>query len=239
MKIEFDDGFAFGKGLFETIKVVDKRPIMLYKHLKRINKGLKELNIDNYIKETDVLNYINNETEVNYALKIIATDKNTLIIKRKDNYIGLNRNEGIELKISNIIRNSTSHMVYYKSLNYYDNIIEKKKATEEGYKEVIFLNEKGDISEGAVSNIFFIKDKKIFTPSLNSGILAGTMREYIIDHYDVQEKNIDYRSLENYDSAFITNSLFGVQWIRKIDKIQFEKTELIYDIIKNIEKMGY
>ena len=41
MKIEFDDGFSFGKGAFETIKVVDGDPLFLEKHLERLKKSLK------------------------------------------------------------------------------------------------------------------------------------------------------------------------------------------------------
>ena len=54
MKIEFDDGFSFGKGAFETIKVVDGDPLFLEKHLERLNKSLKffgiEREIDEYIE---------------------------------------------------------------------------------------------------------------------------------------------------------------------------------------------
>ena len=239
MKLEFDNGFAFGKGLFETIKVVNKRPIMLEKHIARINRSSEILEIENSLVEEEVLDYIEKSQEKNYALKAVISDRNKIFVKREDIYINLDRSRGISVNISEVLRNSTSHMVYHKSLNYYDNIIEKKKSRANGHGEVIFVNEKGNIAEGAVSNIFFIKNGEISTPSLDSGILRGTVRDYITENWNVNEREIKKEELENFDSAFITNSLFGIQWIESIENIKYSKDSLIEDIIEKMEKMGY
>lgn len=239
MEIILDNGYSFGAGLFETVKVINKKPMFLEKHLKRLNNSLEVLNINKYIERDIIYSYIESEKEENYAIKIMVSDSNTIITKRPDNYININRDIGYRISVSKVLRNSTSLMTYHKTFNYYENIIEKKKAKENGFDEVIFLNEKGEVSEGAVSNIFFIKDNEIYTPKVSSGLLNGTMREYIIENYNVREKDICQKDLKDFDSAFISNSLMGIIPVSYIDKIKYSKSEIEDVIISDLEKLGF
>lgn len=214
MLINYDDGFNFGKGVFETVKVVGKKPILLDKHIKRINNSLLFLKINQKIEVQEIINFINSEKSEDYALKIVVSDENKIITKRKDPYIDVDSNKIFKLKLSDMIRNSTSHMVYHKTLNYYDNIIEKRKAKAEGFDEVIFLNERGELAEGAVSNIFLKKGDVYYTPPLTAGILNGTMREFVIENYNVVEKTIFPDEIKEFDEIFITNALMGIRTAR-------------------------
>ena len=58
--------------------------------------------------------------------------------------------------------------------------MEKRNAKKSGLDEKIFLNQKGQISEGCTTNIFFIQDDKLVTPPVSSGMLPGVMRRYVI-----------------------------------------------------------
>ena len=99
-----------------------------------------------------------------------------------------------------------------------------------GYDEPIFLNSKGQITEGATTNIFFVKDKKIFTPKLSCGLLNGILRQYIISNYTVVETEIYLEDLKNFDEAFVTNSLLGIMPVKNIENFKFN-----FDLIsKNI-----
>lgn len=70
-------------------------------------------------------------------------------------------------------RNETSPLVYHKTLNYGDCILEKRAAAAAGINEKVFVNTKGQISEGTVSNIFFVRKNMIYTPQLSCGLLPG------------------------------------------------------------------
>lgn len=239
MKIELDDGFFFGKGVFETIKVVNKNPMFLDLHLNRINNSLKFLKIEKNISKEEVLNYINIIEENNFVLKLSVSDENTLFTTRKDNYITQDKNKRAKITLSNVRRNSTSHMVYHKSFNYYDNIIEKRKANEAGYDEIIFLNERDFITEGAVSNIFFVKENKLYTPSYKCGLLKGTIREYLLKNYDVTEDYIKLEDLKDFDSSFICNSLMGVVEVESICSTYFSQNKFVRNIKRSLEDFGF
>lgn len=214
--VEIDSGFFFGKGVFETILVKD-RPIFLYEHIDRLNKSIKVLNIGEKIYSDKILKLILDYNIRNCVLKIVVTEKNIILTTRSVNYKLEDYKKGFSLKISKSIRNSKSKLTYIKSINYLENILEREEAIKNGYDEVAFLNENGYLSEGSMSNIFIIKNNKIFTPDINQGLLPGIIRSFIIKRYNVIEKKISLEELFDADEIFITNSILGIMGISKIE----------------------
>lgn len=80
-KIDIDEGIFFGKGVFETILILEK-PVMLKEHLKRLNTSLKKLSIDKEINYDEVVDIIKKDNIKNKALKITITPKNNIISLR-------------------------------------------------------------------------------------------------------------------------------------------------------------
>jgi 4-amino-4-deoxychorismate lyase len=228
-KITLDTGFFFGRGLFETILVKDK-PIFLEEHLNRINQGLKKLNINKTITKDYFMDNFYKLSQNNCGLKLIVTEENTLFSTREIPYKEKDYEKGFNLKISSIKRNPESHGVYLKTLNYLDNIIEKEIASKEGFDEVIFQNTTGYLAEGSASNIFFIKNNILYTPSINCGLLNGVIRMWIINNFNVVEGNFNIEDILHCDGAFVTNSLLGVMKINSINNINIKYNNIIREI---------
>ena len=222
MEVIFDEGYSFGLGVFETISIVDNHAVLLDYHLNRMTQGKKVLGIDIDVTKEQVYEYIKNNPMKNDVLKIIVSDKNVIWQCRQNTYTDDKYKKGFSAGISKVIRNETSPFTYIKSLNYGDNIIEKRCAIENGYDEPVFLNTKGQITEGATSNIFFVKCDKIFTPELSCGMLDGTIRKYIFDTYEVVEKIIYPDEISDYDEMFLTNSLMGIMPVYRFEDHKFE-----------------
>lgn len=220
--IKLDSGVFFGQGVFETI-LFGEVPYFLDFHIKRLKKALEVLDMKPLIEEDEILKYINKIDIKNKVLKITVTEKNIILTTRDNIYTKEMYKRGFSLKVSNILRNSTSILPKIKSTNYIENILEKRNASKEGYDDVIFFNEKGYLCETSVSNIFCIKDKKIYTPSCSNGLLNGTIRDWIIKNFEVIESDITIKDLENMDEIFITNSLIGIMKVKSIEKLQFNK----------------
>ncbi|WP_300409017.1 aminotransferase class IV [Lagierella sp.] len=236
--IFLDDGFFFGKGLFETIKVVNRKPILLKEHVERINNSLKAFNISQKVEESEVLDFIMDHEEDSYALKLSVSDQNKIITTRHDPYVtGIG--EEVKLNFASTLRNSTSFLVYHKTFNYMDNILEKRNSKENGFFEPIFFNEKGYITEGAVSNIFFIKKGKIFTPKISCGLLNGVMRDFFIKSFPVSEVLISKEDLQGFDSCFITNSLMGYVKVDSLGEFKFKEASIFEEFDKNLKLIGF
>ncbi len=230
-KIEFDSGFYFGKGLFETILVL-KRPAFLEEHLNRLNQGLIKLGIKTIVSKEMLLKELDGIE--NCAVKIMVSDKNIILTKRDLVYTKDRYDMGFKVKLSKLKRHPSSHMVYLKSFNYMDNILEREQAIKEGYDEILFMNTENELSEGSVSNIFVIMDDCILTPSVDCGLLNGTVRSFIIKElgvkYNIIEEKFSMEILKKCKGMFITNSLLGVMWINSFNGLNLSKTKVYEEI---------
>ena len=239
MLIELDEGYSFGLGLFETILFYKGKPVFLDEHLARINKSITDLELKiEKLKKDEVFQYLNNnKNTLEYeVLKIVLSEKNRLFLKREYTYTEKDYQKGFSLNISKVRRNESSIFTFHKTLNYGDNILEKRKSKKLGYDEPIFLNSKNQITEGATSNIFVVVEDKIYTPKLSCGLLNGIVRQYIISNYDVIEKEIDIKFLNNADEIFLTNSLFGIMPVSNLEKKIFKSQKLGKNILQNYKK---
>ena len=224
------DGVMYGFGLFETVKIKNLQPIYIEEHLKRLRDGLNKLNINLIYSDKKIIEIIDKLIKINRfdgALKItVIKNKNMcdfILMMRKSNYYYKDYKRGFNLKISDVKRNSTSNIVGLKTINYLENILEFKNAKNDGFDEVLFFNEKNMLCEGAISNIFIVKNKKLYTPSLENGLLSGIMRMKVIKESDLEviETNIDKEFLESSDEIFLTNSLMEVMPVKTIKGIDY------------------
>ena len=76
-------------------------------------------------------------------------------------------------------------------------------ANESGYDSSLFFNEKNEVAETSFANIFFVKENKIYTPPISSGILRGTMRDFLLENYEIKEKAINFGELSDFEECFI------------------------------------
>ncbi len=118
--------------------------------------------------------------------------------------------QSLKVRISPIRINPKDHLLYHKTTqrDLYDE--ELAKARNEGFFEVIFLNTRGELTEGAITNLFIEKDKQLYTPPLSSGLLAGVLRQHLLEKGRVKEKTLYFKDLVQADKVYIGNSVRGL-----------------------------
>ena len=223
MNIKLDEGFQFGLGAFETIAVENKNPVFLERHFRRLQKAADFLGMGEIrqrgITEEAVYRYLEEAHLESGALKVMLSRENCIMTERKSPHTEESYQKGFVADFSQIRRNETSPLVYHKTMNYGDCILEKRAATRAGMNERIFLNTSGQICEGTVSNVFFVQRGQICTPKVSCGLLPGIMREYLLEHYPIEETEIYPNELEQYEECFVTNSLMGIMPVTKLGEI--------------------
>ena len=229
-KIKLDNGSYFGQGVFETILWLNK-PVFLNEHIERLKIGMKVIGLEP-LEEEELRSFLGSMDVGNKAVKIMVTPLNVVISFRDIPYKDEDYKEGMSLKTSHLLKNSTSCLTYIKSSCYIENILEKNRASQEGFNDALFFNEKGYLTETSCSNIFIVKNNKIFTPKIENGLLHGIIRQWVIESFFVEERDILYKDLEEADEVFITNSLMGIMKVSRIDKITYSKDAAIKKIMK-------
>jgi para-aminobenzoate synthetase/4-amino-4-deoxychorismate lyase len=100
--------------------------------------------------------------------------------------------------------------LYHKTTNraLYDK--EHRFYAAKGYFDVIFLNTKNEVAEGAISNIMIEKDGRLYTPPVASGLLPGIFRQHLLDIGKASEKRLTMGDLRKADKVFVCNSVRGM-----------------------------
>lgn len=250
--ITLDECFQFGLGAFETIGIEKGTPILLEKHLKRLERaadflklgdpavrGITAGRIEEYLEEQKKRPEVQKEFGglEHCALKLMLTKENAAYSLRANHYTPENYEKGFIMDVSKVKRNETSPLVYHKTMNYGDCILEKRNATAAGMDERLFLNTKKQISEGTVSNVFFVRKGVIYTPKVSCGLLPGILREYLCDTEAVEETYIYVQDLKWYQECFVTNSLMGIMPVRQIGGIRFEEDKVTRELMRRYQKM--
>lgn len=233
-----DDGITFGRGVFETILIYNNRLILLDYHLDRLNNSIAKMKIGDRITMEEIITLVSKiDLRYNIVLKILVTRSNIILSTRNIPYTKEDYISGFKIKLSSVIRNSTSMLTYLKSINYIENIIENEKAKSEGYNEVIFLNENNLLTEGSTSNIFIVKDNIIYTPEIKSGILPGVIRRWVLENFNVIESKIPLNMLLEADEIFITNSVIGIMRVYKFEKKEYNQNNKTNEVIKKYKDL--
>ena len=87
-----------------------------------------------------------------------------------------------------------------------------ERALGQGHEDVLFLNERGEVTEGAISNVFIEKDGQWFTPPVACGLLPGVYRRHLLQSLPgAQEKTLLLEDLVSADAVYICNSVRGIR----------------------------
>jgi para-aminobenzoate synthetase/4-amino-4-deoxychorismate lyase len=87
-----------------------------------------------------------------------------------------------------------------------------REAVQAGLSDVLFLNRSGEVTEGAISNIFVEKDGRWLTPPVNCGLLAGVFRRHLLEtRPDVKEQVLRVEDLRQADAVYLANAVRGLR----------------------------
>lgn len=116
----------------------------------------------------------------------------------------------------------SSTMAGIKSASYACHVMAYRQAIEAGADEALVLNSRGIVAEGAMSNLFVVKEGKVKTPSLSSGCLAGVTRAWVIELCEKEgipchESVLGEADVREADEIFITSSTREVQPARMLN----------------------
>ena len=226
-----DDGVQFGLGAFETIAVERGKGILLSRHLARLGRSAQFLGLGDLAERGLTMEraaeWIGENCPEHSACKILLTQENLMMRLRPNPYGPARYARGFRMDFSAVRRNETSPLTGHKTLNYGDCILEHRAAAAAGMDERIFLNMRGKLAEGTVSNLFLVSGGRIYTPALSCGLLPGVLRSYLLERYRVEEGEIDPRELENFDECFVTNSLMGVMPVQQLGERVFPSRETV------------
>jgi len=197
--------------LVETIKVENGK--MLYKtaHFSRLKKSAKALGFGFSYKKLSMI-----KPSQDGILRILLTREGII----ETQYLPLNPPQTNKITVSKYQIDSKEPLLSHKTTYrpWYDEALEKIKRGE--IYDEIFINENGELTEGARSNLVLDIDGQLCTPPLESGILNGVLRQKMIKKLRVKKLYLD--DLKRADKIYCINSVRGVKEVKFQDPLEVE-----------------
>jgi branched-chain amino acid aminotransferase len=136
----------------------------------------------------------------------------------------------LTLATTKIRRNETSPTACLKALPYLDAILGLEEALAKGADEALLLNTQGHIACLASANIFAVFGQQIVTPPLGDGVLAGTVRAFVLGKakslgLEAAERSLGLDQLLRAEAIFATSSLKLIAPCRSLDAASFASAE--------------
>jgi len=221
----------YGHGVFTTIAIQERKPFLWEKHWRRLSHYAKVLNIDlTALSEESVKNAFDQILEANSVgdgrARITFFDESPSAIwpsgsEARTSVLITTGNlrpvpEDLRIEISSARVSSLSKTAGIKSCNYLDSLLAYEETVRQGFNEAIRLNERGEVTSACMANIFWLEGQKLFTPSLTTGCLAGTTREFVLENLDVEEVNESKERIEVADAIFLTSSRLGAARVSEL-----------------------
>jgi branched-chain amino acid aminotransferase len=237
-----DRGFLYGDSVYETIRTYNGRPFRLGPHLDRLRRSAEALGIDASRAPVDPASAVE-EALARGGFQEAAV---RVILSRGQGSIGYDdadcgpatlvvhvrafvplpgaaRREGVDVAIVPVRRNAAAALdPAIKSSNLLNNLLAWRAGRRLGVYEPILLDAAGNLTEGASSNLFLVREGRLFTPALEVGLLRGITREAVLElarahGVPAAEDVLPAAALASADEAFLTSTLKGVLPIRRVD----------------------
>ena len=219
-----DRGFLLGDGIFETVAVINHKPLWLDDHVQRMAHAATELGIafnaeGIFAGLTEVLKKSDAQCEVlritlsrGKAARGLAGDgASPSLLITLDEFAAKNFFKPCRLKVSQVRRNEFAPSSRLKTLSYIDGIAAAREVAADA-EDALMLNTSGHVASATVANIFALQGDALITPSLDQGILPGITRRVLLDNakklgLEPIERAIPLEDLVRADAVFLCNSL--------------------------------
>lgn len=232
----YDHGLTVGDGVFETLKVTDRGPFALRRHLDRLALSAAAIGLTPPEPE-----FIRNAAlEVWRARASVAGGLARMRITVTGGVGPLGSERGsakphliismapqrpwpaaASLQTVPWTRNERGALTGVKSTSYAENVVALNYAREHGADEGVFVNTRGFVAEGTSTNIFIVLDEVVLTPPLTSGCLAGVTRALVLEWGTVREQDFHLDEGHRADEVFMTSSTRDIQPVLGWDGVRW------------------
>ncbi len=231
-----DRGFLFGDAVYEVLRVRNGEPLFWEEHRERLQAGLDAISlsidldaVSQQMRRLCVASPNNTGMIYLHITRGVGSrrhafpstiEPNVLIFVQPLDAAEIHRKQefGITIALQPDLRWKRPDI---KSSNLLPNCLAVNQALREEASEALLVNEFGQLTEGACSNVFVVAEDQILTPPLEMRILGGVTRKVIIElarrlGYQLLERPVDQMELFTADEVFLTSTSIDVMPVVKI-----------------------
>jgi branched-chain amino acid aminotransferase len=239
-------GFQYGDGLFETIRIKEGQINLSDFHFQRLFYGAQLLQFElpsSFTAEELSLQILElcriNDHLFSGRVRLVVFRTNGSFqgpgLDHPDYIIQssslspstpqLNK-RGLQIDIFPEGRKAIDQFSNLKTNNYLLSIMGSKYAKAHQWDDCVILNSEDRICETTVTNIFCVKNERIYTPGLSEGCVSGVVRRFLLEklsgsQFPIQEQPMDFQFVKDSEEVFLTNAIHGLRWVESFGGRRF------------------
>lgn len=248
-----DRGFLLGDGVFDTLAVLNRTPLLLEAHISRLvrHAAVVQIEADATLIRQTILKCMGDFSGQDCIIRTTLTRgvavrglwpketcKPTLVCHAAPfdrAIIGT----PATLIVSATARNETSPTTRIKSLGYLDNVLAAREAALAGFDDALFLNTKGKLACSTIGNVFVLEGDHLLTPPREDGALDGIIRAVLLNNpperFRVFEKSLTLEQALNADALLITNSVRLARPVTRLHGRVFEPVAAHHLVLSHLQ----
>lgn len=250
-----DRAFNYGDGVFETIRVEQGKSLLLQQHVARMQRGLETLGfdldvVDALLADVEILPLAGNqvmkwlvsrgESTRGYAVPEQASPTRMIVLAPLSDFSS-QQAAGVKARFCDFRLGTNPALSGIKHLNRLEQVMARREWNDASIAEGLVCDLDGYLVEGTMSNLFWVKDKVVFTPEINRCGVQGVMRDYLLSLLDKHE--VAYKEgcftpedLITADEVFLTNSIIEIWPVTQLQQHRFAVGQTTLALQKWIEQ---
>ena len=223
-----DEALLRGRAAFETIRVYEGQPFKLPEHLERLAASAERIGLPavNRLELEELARQaLDAAGAPNSVLRLVWTPAPAaiaLVSGLADHYDDLRARGQTLISLRGIRAEEPWMLPGVKSTSYAVNMAAEAEARRRGADDAVFVDGSGIVLEGPTTNVWWRRERTLFTPSLDLGILAGVTRATVTElageaGYHVEEGPYRLGELQAADEAFTSSSVREVMPVTELD----------------------
>lgn len=236
----FDSGFMQGIGLFETMRAYNGRVFRLAAHIERLRNSARALGwatpvdaealadaVRSVVGATEQADVRVRLTVTTGSLRAEADDEPRLTVAATAapgvKYPPELYQKGATVLVSDYRQNAQDPTTGHKTTSYFARLASLRLAHARGAAEALWFTHDNRLAEGAVSNVFLVRGRALWTPPLDTPVLPGITRAAVIEaagllRMEIHEQPLTIHDLLRADEAFLTNALMEILPITRVER---------------------
>ena len=236
-----DRAIHYGDGLFETIAVRDGCIEYWQRHMQRLVSGCERLNIpmpDASLLLNETRQLVNKQQGVikiiisrgeggrGYRAPNVANPKRVIGFYPLPQYPVEFQQQGIQLTVCKTPLGLNPVLAGMKHLNSLEQVLARSEWDDGKIAEGLMLDINGNVIEGTMSNLFFVRDGQLCTPVLSNSGVAGIVRDVVIEccqqlNISLSQGSYGLDDVLAADELFVTNSVISIWPVKQLLKSSY------------------
>jgi branched-chain amino acid aminotransferase len=231
-----DRTFEHGLGLFETFRTWNCHPVLLDRHVERMQRSARELDLPLVSTDLPDIRAVSDLIEANRDSSAVGHDvrlrltlsggvattppSQPVLWMTAKPLLPPTRIATAVITVSTQVT-ADDPLARHKTLNYWRKRIAQARAIEAGSDDVLTLTPDGLICETCRANVFLVQGRRLITPGLDGPLLPGVMRGLVLERarrldIEVEDGPVALERIDAADEAFLTNSVRGMLPIARL-----------------------